>query len=75
MNISGKIQELILGLILIIFGLVTFPTLNGYVEAAVANATAGSLAAVFLPFVPWIWVIVILMIALAIMADAARRKS
>jgi hypothetical protein len=70
MEITDRLLELFFGFIILIVGLVLFPTVNGYATTATANATG--LAATLLPFVPAFYAIAVIALASVIIYSAAK---
>lgn len=59
--------KLFMGFILIIIGLALFPSISSAVTTALVNATG--LAATLLAMIPWIWVLVVVGIGVALVYE------
>lgn len=55
-----KISDLIGVVLAILVGLSLFPAVQDATDAAVANATAGSVATTVLPLIPMVYVVILL---------------
>lgn len=71
-DIGAKIYELIAGVLLIVFGLALYPTVQSAVDTAIVNATG--LAATLMPLIPAIYAIVIIVLGVSMIAIAAKNK-
>ena len=70
LEISKKMEELILGVIVLVLGLSLVPTVSNAATAAAVNATGITLT--IIPFVPVVYVIIILAVAFMILRDASK---